>query len=214
MDIISAVKPQKNLLRKPAMTARDENTLRFYSEEAAAYTAQVHPHNARLESFLTRLPRGAKILELGCGAGHDSAQMIAAGFDVTPTDGTADIAAAAEKRLGCPVSVLLFEDIKMADAYDGIWANACLLHIPRDQLSTILEQIRQTLRPGGVFYASFKSGTAEGRDSFGRYFNYPDAEWLRRAYDAGWKAIDIEAAEGGGYDRKPTNWLHVTAVKG
>ena len=111
-------------------------------------------------------------------------------------------------------AVLLFEDLTAEAAYDGIWANACLLHVPRPALPGILARVRRALRPGGAFYASFKAGEAEGRDRFGRYYNYPDAGWLRSAYGQdGWSRVEIEEDLGGGYDRETTRWLHATAIK-
>ena len=74
--------------------------------------------------------------------------------------------------------------------------------------------MQRALRPGGVFYASYKAGEAEGRDRFGRYYNYPDADWLRIAYGKdGWSRLDIGEDLGGGYDQEPTRWLHATAIK-
>lgn len=110
--------------------------------------------------------------------------------------------------------MLLFEDIATEAAFDGVWANACLLHVPRPGLPGILARVHRALRPGGAFYASFKAGEAEGRDRFGRYYNYPDAGWLRSAYAVdGWRSLDIAEEMGGGYDREPTRWLHATAIK-
>jgi len=197
------------------MKAQDNTTLAFYAEQAQAYTSRGQDAVVQdLEIFLGRLPPGASVLELGCGAGQDSEFMIARGFDVTPTDGTAEIAQAAERRLGRPVGVLLFGDIDTRERFDGVWANACLLHVPRAELPGILARIRTALKPGGVFYASFKAGEAEGRDTFDRYYNYPSAEWLRQAYDPQlWQEIEITQAVGSGYDKKPTDWLHVTARK-
>jgi cyclopropane fatty-acyl-phospholipid synthase-like methyltransferase len=48
------------------------------------------------------LQPGARILELGCGGGRDAEAMVAAGFEVDPTDGTPEIARKAEERLGKP----------------------------------------------------------------------------------------------------------------
>ena len=198
-----------------SMQAMDERTLAFYAREAEAYVSRgrdVEP--ARLTIFLSRLPSAAKILELGCGGGQYSALMIAQGFDVTPTDGTAEIAAAATQRLGRPVEVLLFDDIAWRAEFDGVWANACLLHVPRRDLPVVLDRVHTALKPGGIFYASFKAGVQEGRDKFGRYYKYPTTDWLRQAYgNCSWSAIDIEKAIGSGYDKKPTDWLHVFARK-
>ncbi|QEN87078.1 class I SAM-dependent methyltransferase [Labrys sp. KNU-23] len=197
------------------MSAKDDVTIAFYAEQASAYTmrgqvAQKH----RLDQFLSHVAPGGSVLELGCGAGQDSEYMLAGGFDVTPTDGTAEIAHAAAERLGRPVDVLLFEAIEVREAYDGVWANACLLHVPRTNLSAIIGRIHRALKPGGVFHASFKAGEAEGRDQFGRYYNYPSADWLEQAYRPGpWESVGIDAAKGGGYDNKPTDWLFVLARK-
>jgi len=190
-------------------------TARFYAENAVSYAASSsEPSRYRLGLFLAKLKPGADILELGCGNGRDSAAMIEGGFHVTPTDGTPEMAVEASGRLGIPVKVLRFEDIDMAAAFDGVWANACLLHAPRADLGGIFAKIHTALRPGGVFYASFKAGEREGHDSLGRYYNYPSRNWLRAAYEAmPWAAIEIDENKGGGYDNRPTDWLHVTALK-
>jgi SAM-dependent methyltransferase len=196
------------------MPSHDATTLNFYTSEAVAYAAQGEANHDRLEPFLEALPTGGTILELGCGGGQDSEAMLAHGFDVIPTDGTRELARQAEKRLGRPVRVLLFADLAEQNRYDGVWANACLLHVPRAELPGIIGRIHTALKMGGVFYASFKAGSQEGRDQFGRYYNYPSPEWLRAAYDpAQWQSIEIDQTLGRGYDGQPTYWLHVTAKK-
>jgi SAM-dependent methyltransferase len=195
--------------------AMDQRTLRFYAQEAGAYTSRSQETNLRyLEPFLAMLPPQASILELGCGAGQDTELMIAKGFKVCPTDGTPEIAKAAERRLGIPVATLLFGDLDEDSTYDGIWANACLLHVPKAELSDILGRIHRALKTGGLFYASFKAGESDGRDQFERYYNYPSKDWLATVYHAfRWQKVAIKSEQGSGYDQKPTEWLHVTAVK-
>ncbi|MET4632551.1 class I SAM-dependent methyltransferase [Kaistia defluvii] len=196
------------------MTAQDDRTIEFYTREAIAYTMRGQKASERrLLRFLDSLPAGGAVLELGCGAGQDSEFMMTRGFAVRPTDGTPEIARAAERRLGVPVSTLLFHEIAELRSYDGIWANACLVHVPRAELPGILGRIHAALKPGGVFHASFKAGDAEGRDGFDRYYNYPSEAWLREVYGTlGWDPA-IEAGIGGGYDNKPTEWLYVTAIR-
>lgn len=198
------------------MTEHDDKTLAFYAQNATAYAGRAEPAVPNeLERFLALLPQYGKILELGCGAGRDSEVMLSRGFDVKPTDGTPELARLAEHRLGIPVDVLLFENLEADRAYHGIWANACLLHLPRAALSDVLDRIFSALMSGGVFYASFKAGAGEGRDGLGRFYNYPSAEWLREACKpAGWQQIDIHATIGGGYDNVRTDWLHLFAIKG
>ncbi|TCR69809.1 class I SAM-dependent methyltransferase [Bosea sp. BK604] len=197
------------------MSGKDATTLDFYAAEAEAYAARGQAASQdRLASFLAALPPGGRVLELGCGAGQDSQAMLARGFDVTPSDGSPELAKQAERRLGRPVRVLLFEDLVESGAYDGIWANACLLHVPRAALPDVIARIHAALRPGGAFYASFKAGAREGRDRFDRYYNYPSADWLKQAYGPErWTRLDISEEMGGGYDGEPTRWLHALAFK-
>lgn len=195
--------------------AEDKRTISFYAQEAAAYTSRGKgPSLKYLETFLSKLPPRGTILELGCGAGQDSEYMISRGFNVRPTDGTPEIAQAAEKRLGIPVATLLFGDLNEDSTCDGIWANASLLHAPRAELPGIVGRIHRTLKRGGLFYASYKAGEIDGRDQFDRYYNYPSRNWLNDLYATfPWESVVIESQEGSGYDQKPTDWLHVTAIR-
>jgi SAM-dependent methyltransferase len=195
----------------------DEKTLQFYSSHAKAYAErEITSRQARLTAFLARLAPSAKILELGCGAGADTAAMLAKGFDVRPTDGSAEMAAVASQRLGRTVGTLLFHELNEIEAYDGVWANACLLHVPRAQLANVLALIRRALKPEGMFYASYKTGDADGRDTLDRYYNYPSPDWLRATYaQAGnWSSLSIESGEVRGFDDKQALMLFVVAQKG
>ena len=193
----------------------DADTLAFYDREAAAYAARQRGAPVRLQAFLEQLRPRARILELGCGAGQDAELMTAAGFEVTPTDGSAGLAAEAEARLGRPVRVMRFEELDETAAYDGVWANACLLHVPEDGLADVLARIHQALKPGGRFHTGFKAGDGGGRDSLGRYYNFPDEARLRAAYAAAgdWATLTITPGQGGGFDGVMRDWLFVDAVK-
>jgi SAM-dependent methyltransferase len=197
------------------MDTQPDVTRRFYAEKAATYAADTAEQSVslHLSDFVAALAPGARVLELGCGSGRDSAVLIAHGFDVTPTDGTPEMAAEASAFLGRPVGVLPFGDLAQTQAYDAVWANACLLHVPRADLASVLGLVHRALTPGGLFYASYKAGAAEGLDRFGRYYNFPDEAWLRRAYGEGWSSLDVTQASGSGYDKQPTAWLHVMARK-
>src|SRR5262245_40828954 len=126
------------------------------------------------------------------------------------------MAEVASKRLGRPVETLLFHELNEVEAYDGIWANACLLHVPREQLATVLSLIWRALKPGGVFFASYKEGDAGGRDTLDRYYNYPSQDWLRATYaKAGvWNSLSMERGEVRGFDDKMAPMLFVVAQKG
>ncbi|KAA1178849.1 class I SAM-dependent methyltransferase [Rhizobium tropici] len=193
--------------------ARDDPTSSFYDHSAAIYAARDRSlPQRRLDAFLNALPAGASILELGCGGGQDAAYMISQGFNVTPTDGSPEMAKQAEKLIGKPVIVRRFEELEDDQLYDGIWAEASLLHVRRPDLPGIFNRIRKALKDGGLFHASFKAGEAEGYDSFGRYYNYISTDGLNDLLiSAGWKDISLNETDGGGYDGKPTRWLRMRA---
>lgn len=193
----------------------DRETLQFYRDNAQSYAGWAKAPSTRLTGFLALVPPGGSILELGCGAGNHAAKMLAAGFAVRATDGSPEMAEIASRRLGHPVEAMLFDELDEDEAYDGVWASACLLHVPRDELEGILARVRRALKPGGVFYASFKVGNGDGRDSLGRYYNYPSAQWLRAAYAAAgaWSPIASETGEIRSFDQAPATMLHLVVRK-
>ncbi|MBW9055285.1 class I SAM-dependent DNA methyltransferase [Rhizobium mesosinicum] len=190
-------------------------TKAFYDDNAETYANRGRKlPTARLDAFLSALSEKARILELGCGGGQDCAYMLSRGFDVLPTDGSAELARQAEKLVGRPVKVMRFEELSASEEFDGIWAEASLLHVPRSDLPAILGLIHNALKEDSIFHASFKAGTAEGHDGFGRYYNYPSRKWLQELLVAGgWRDVTIDEADGGGYDGKPTRWLYLVARK-
>ncbi|KQS68094.1 SAM-dependent methyltransferase [Rhizobium sp. Leaf371] len=198
------------------MTDATDPTLSFYDREAEAYAewSGRDRDGEALESFMGLLGKGARVLELGCGGGHDSRRLLDRGFDVLPTDGAPEMARQAERRLGRPVRVMRFLELDAVDAFDGVWACACLLHAPRADLAPILQRIHRALRPGGVLYASFKEGIAEGADSLGRHFNFPSIDWLRAAFEqVPWTRLDMDRRSSNGYDGVDVSLITVWAHK-
>jgi SAM-dependent methyltransferase len=194
----------------------DPFTLQFYAEETPTYIASGSNGEFRyLGPFLQLLPPGASILELGCGGGDNAAFMTGRGFNVEPTDGVAEIAAIAERRLQRPVGTLRFDQLEAVEAYDAVVAIASLLHVPRPALPDILHRVWRALKPGGWHLASFKAGGTEGRDRFGRYFNYLSAEQAEAAYRqaVGWASIEIEDYVSGGYEGGQGPWIKLVARK-
>ena len=194
----------------------DPGTLEFYRRNAGSYAAWAKAPSTRLIGFLGLLPEGGSILELGCGAGNHAAEMLARGFALRATDGSPEMAAIASERLNHPVEVMRFDELDESQAFDGVWASACLLHVPRAELVGVLTRIHRALKSGGVFYASFKAGEGDGRDSLGRYYNYVSADWLRAAYAAAgsWQCLSSDTSEIKSFDQAPATMLHLVMRKG
>jgi len=189
----------------------DETTLQFYRQNAQSYADWAKAPSTRLKGFLALLPPGGAILELGCGAGNHAAVMLAEGFSLRATDGSPEMADIASQRLGHPVEAMRFDQLDAQQAYDGVWASACLLHVPRDELAGILERIHRALKPSGVFYASYKMGEDDGRDNLGRYYSYVSREWLEMTYaSAGsWITLSSDTNVIQSFDETPANMLNL-----
>lgn len=149
------------------------STATFYEDNAQAYCEETQGFNVDelYQPFLSLLPQGGHILDLGCGSGRDSKTFISKGYTVTAVDGSAQIAKFAEDFIGQPVIVSTFQELTYTNMFDGIWASASLLHCPRAQMHVVLARIVLALKLHGVAYMSFKWGEGETIDRRGRYFN-------------------------------------------
>lgn len=200
----------------PPSDSTDPDTIAFYQARAPHYVLKFgQAHSYQLDAFLDRLPPGGRVLELGCGGGQDAARMAERGFVVDATDATPAMVAKANERWNVGARVMAFHELEVEAAYAGIWAHASLLHAPRDALPDVLARICRALAPGGWFFASYKLGKAEGRDSLGRFYNFPSADWLAAQYEtiAGWHIAETRCYMAGGFDNVERDWIDLTVRK-
>lgn len=170
-----------------------DTTADYYERHAARYfrdTVAVDLSAIR-SRFLARIAPGGQVLDAGCGAGRDARAFRDLGFRVTAFDASPALAALAGEYLAQPVRVLRLQDIDWVRQFDGIWACASLLHVPRIELPAVLDRLARALRPGGVLYASFKYGAGE-HEQAGRRFTDLDEDGLADllARSPGWRVLD------------------------
>jgi len=151
----------------PTIKYYDENAVTFFENTKDADMKRIY------ELFLKYLPPGAKILDLGCGSGRDTKYFLQEGYDVIAVDGSIEMVKLSTEFTGKQTLHLTFDEINFNEEFDGIWACASLLHVPRSKIDFVLKKIHLALKKGGVFYSSYKYGNKEEiRD--GRFFNNYD----------------------------------------
>lgn len=188
-------------------------TLAAYESGVDRYLGAVvptawEPFERYRQGFLESLPPAAGVLELGSGPGLDADWFERRGVQVRRSDATVAFVERLRRR-GFRADVLNVISDELGGPYDGVWANAVLLHLSRNELADALGRIRRALKPGGVFAFSVKDGDGEAwvTDKLAdpRYFVYWRLEPLREILDAaGWQVEDVIAAPG-----RSDDWLMV-----
>lgn len=140
---------------------------RFFSETVDVDMSELY------RPFVAHLKPGARILDAGCGSGRDAKAFSEMGYEVEAFDASAELVELARQHTGLPVKQMRFEDITEVERYDGIWCCASLLHVPLAELPGVMAQLAKALKPGGVWYLSFKYGSGE-REKDGRRFTDMD----------------------------------------
>lgn len=148
-----------------------DQTIDYYNQNAENFienTQNVDMHLAQ-DKFLELLPEGASILDFGCGSGRDTKYFLEKGYQVTATDGSAELCRLASAFAGIEVKEMLFQELEDIDIYDGIWACSSILHLPKAELLPVLQKMCLALKDNGAIYTSFKYSDFEGERN-GRYF--------------------------------------------
>jgi len=134
------------------------------------------------DQFLDLIVDKGRILDLGCGSGRDSLYFMNKGYDVYAVDGSEALVNHAKTELGIRVQLATFEAYKTDMTFDGIWAMASLLHVGQEEMVAIVSKYRDMLKPGGIFFMSFK----KYKDNFiigERSFTCYEEEGLRAMID-------------------------------
>lgn len=158
----------------------DRETLEIYDAQAETYEnlTKNDAGNADLQAFIAALPRGARVLDLGCGPGLYAEKMAQAGLMVEAWDASQSMVALADAKQGVEAFQKSFDALKDASGFDGIFANFSLLHAKRAMVPEYIASAAAALNPKGIFHIGMKIGAGEARDSIGRHYCYFTEEEL------------------------------------
>ncbi len=169
------------------------------------------------DDFAAALPAGAEVLEVGSGPGRDAEALEARGLRVRRTDVTPAFVERL-RRQGYDAVVLDPLHDALGGPYDGVLADAVLLHLSRDECVEVLRRLRGATRDGGALALTLKEGQGSGWSTHGavrapRHFTYWRPEELREALTgAGWVVTRLDVLPGG--SMTPQRWLHALATAG
>jgi SAM-dependent methyltransferase len=187
-------------------------TLDHYHARAEAFWEGTRHHDveqnidALLRHILT--PSPFTLLDFGCGPGRDLMAFVKRGHRAIGLEGAPALVEMARTHSGCEVWQQDFLRLELpAACFDGVFANASLFHVPRQELPNVLRQLCATLKPGGVLFSSNPRGNNEESTNGERYGAYYDlATW--RAYLAAAGFVELEHYyRPAGLPREQQPWL-------
>lgn len=139
----------------PALDPRSvERNLTAYYDEEAADRADRPLEEVRIaarERFVASF-EGARppLLEVGPGAGRDSAGLSARGFRVVGVDLSIDQLRYA-RGLGALPAVATARNLPFpAATFDALWTMSTLMHVPNSAIEATLAELHRVLAPGAV----------------------------------------------------------------
>ncbi len=174
------------------------------------------------DTFASLIKNNKKILDVGCGCGTKSKYLIGKGLDVTGIDFSEKLIEIAKREVPCAKFHLLdMKDVSnLGIKFDGIFAQASLLHIPKKDTSAVLKGLLSCLVPGGYLYVTVKGMKPNGKEEevlkendygydYERFFSYFTMDELRKHFLDLKLDIVYENSKLVG----KTTWLHIIGKK-
>lgn len=146
------------------MKSYKDETIRTYNSYPSLFDEKFQQHfdahvKKNADNFIALL-KGKKILDLGSGPGNHAAYFKEKGFEVLCLDFSDEMLALCRKK-GLDTIKMDIEQLDLPDKFDGIWAYASLLHIPKKNAGQIADKLSTMLVPGGVLALALKEGEGE-----------------------------------------------------
>ncbi len=192
-----------------------QNSFEYYNKNANRYFIDTKDADMSLwrDKFISYLPQGGRIMDVGCGSGRDSKAFIKAGFSVVAFDASEEMCKLASDYLSQEVWQMRFDQMSFHEEFDGVWACASLLHIPFEEMIDILKKIYDSLIPNGYFYASLKKGNGERKSGERIFYNYS----IEKAYSifekTSFRVVVCEESVDVRPERKNEMWINIIARK-
>lgn len=170
-------------------------TLQHYDDNASSFCEGTIHHDVmqNINVLLAEITGSPPylILDFGCGPGRDLIQFKALGHQAVGLDGSPAFVAMARQCSSCEVLLQNFLMLELPSShFDGIFANASLFHVPKQELPRVLQALWGTLKPDGVLFASNPRGYNQEGWRNNRYGCFHDLEqWRGYVVATGFKEL-------------------------
>ncbi len=161
------------------MEQHEKITIAEYQATAASFRDGTWDHDVsqNQQALVAAMPRNpGRILDFGCGPGRDLVTFRTGGHEAIGLDATPAFVTMAQQASGCDVWQQNFLNLDLpAQFFDGIFANASLLHVPQVEMARVLGDLQRSLVPNGAIVMSLARGNGEGfvdRPAGQRYTSY------------------------------------------
>ena len=184
-----------------------ENMKRYYDTEASLRDSKsVKPEwkiKVRVKFYDIVRQEGKKtLLELGAGAGYDSLFFMENGLSVTAVDLSKEMVAKCRGK-GIETYELDFYNLSSLNRkFDCIYAINTLLHVPKNDLSKVLNEIDISLNENGLFYMGLYGGkdietefVKSDVSDVPRFFAFHSEEFLRSVLQEHFDVISFETLD-------------------
>jgi len=127
-------------------------TIEFYNKHSNDYIKNsTFVLENKINKFAKLINCRGKILDVGCGPGHDTDYLTQKGFNVLGIDLSKQMINYAKKNFKGKFKLMDFFDLKFKkNTFDGIWCSAALIHIAKDDLNKTLKSFFKILKENGV----------------------------------------------------------------
>ncbi|PCI41878.1 MAG: SAM-dependent methyltransferase [Rhodospirillaceae bacterium] len=180
---------------KPDLFHTTKRTLSHYSRTAEGFRSGTWDHDVtqNYQALLEALEGEAPhiVLDFGCGPGRDLAYFKAQGIQAVGLEGSLEFVNMARLETGCEVLHQNFLELDLGEnRFDGIFANATLFHVPSAELPRVLGELYDSLKNGGVLFASNPRGDNQEGFQGERYCCYHDlTAWRGFVQAVGFKEL-------------------------
>lgn len=188
--------PDKEKLAPDHLTQITETTVQHYNTHANRFWEGTRDHDVsqNREALLRHIEGAApySVLDIGCGPGRDLMAFVELGHKPVGLDGSLRFCEMSRAHSGCEV---LHQDLLNLELpvgrFDGVFANAVLFHVPTQELSRVLAELRAALKPRGVLFSSNPRGNNEEGWKGRRYGAYHDYDrWTSIVTAAGFEELE------------------------